>query len=300
MKFGPRKPNFKSRVKARTTGKLKRQAKKAINPLYGKKGMGMIRNPKKSLYNKVYNKTTFDVFKIPYTSSKSSSKKNISNKEFNNNLKELGVEKDSFTYKETVKVENKHKGSHFILIGTVIGFLSYDLLGAIVGSILAYLLIKRHNKKPPIEYKDNTKKLSETQINELMNEIVSKLEDYNNSVNILAETNKPELFFNNLFSAEENIHEVGSSMNQYNVPNFQSNVKDLPKLFDEHKDALISEFIKKYYQIEEESASKLKTERGYNNRLNNKKDDLLVYSHLMNKEQLELIDELWSSSNFLK
>ena len=45
---------------------FKRNIKKAINPFYGKKGMGWITNPKKALYNKVYNKTTFswvDLFK---------------------------------------------------------------------------------------------------------------------------------------------------------------------------------------------------------------------------------------------
>lgn len=57
MKFGIRKPSPKKRIKARTTGKIKRQVKKAVNPMYGKKGMGL-RNPKRAAYNKVYNKTT--------------------------------------------------------------------------------------------------------------------------------------------------------------------------------------------------------------------------------------------------
>ncbi|HII4466272.1 hypothetical protein JJB61_09930 [Clostridium perfringens] len=58
MKVGYRKPNLKKSVKARTTGKVKRHVKKSINPTYGKKGMGIINDPKKSLYNKIYNKTT--------------------------------------------------------------------------------------------------------------------------------------------------------------------------------------------------------------------------------------------------
>ena len=61
MKMGIRKPNIKKSIKARTTGKIKRQMKKAVNPMYGKKGMGMINNPKKAVYNKVYNKTTVGV-----------------------------------------------------------------------------------------------------------------------------------------------------------------------------------------------------------------------------------------------
>ncbi|AUG56270.1 hypothetical protein [Acetivibrio saccincola] len=61
MKIGPRKPSLKKSIKARTTGKIKRKAKSAVNPLYGKKGTGWIRNPKKAAYNKVYRKTTFGI-----------------------------------------------------------------------------------------------------------------------------------------------------------------------------------------------------------------------------------------------
>lgn len=66
MKFGMRTPSLKRSIKARTTGKLKRQVKSAIIPGYGKKGMGWIKDPKKAIYNKVYNKTSFglwDLFK---------------------------------------------------------------------------------------------------------------------------------------------------------------------------------------------------------------------------------------------
>lgn len=43
MKFGMRKPSVKRSISARTTGKWKRQAKKALIPGYGKKGMGQVR-----------------------------------------------------------------------------------------------------------------------------------------------------------------------------------------------------------------------------------------------------------------
>lgn len=61
MKVGMRKPSLKKSIKARTTGKAKRAIKKAIIPGYGKKGTGMIKNPRKAVYNKVYNKTTFSI-----------------------------------------------------------------------------------------------------------------------------------------------------------------------------------------------------------------------------------------------
>ena len=66
MKVGMRKPSIKKSISARTTGKAKRKLKKAVIPDYGKKGTGFIKNPKKAMYNKVYNKTTFsfwDLFK---------------------------------------------------------------------------------------------------------------------------------------------------------------------------------------------------------------------------------------------
>lgn len=67
MKIGIRTPNLKKRIKARTTGKIKRKLKKSMNPLYGKKGVGFIKNPGKSIYNHIYKKTTIDLFK-PSTS----------------------------------------------------------------------------------------------------------------------------------------------------------------------------------------------------------------------------------------
>lgn len=59
MKIGLRKPSIKKSLKARTTGKLKRKIKKTVNPFYGKKGMGYIKNPKRAVKNKIYHKTTF-------------------------------------------------------------------------------------------------------------------------------------------------------------------------------------------------------------------------------------------------
>ena len=66
MKFGFRTPSLKKSISARTTGRLNRAIKRAIVPGYGKKGIGMISDPKKALYNKIYKKTTIgisDIFK---------------------------------------------------------------------------------------------------------------------------------------------------------------------------------------------------------------------------------------------
>lgn len=61
-----RKPSLKKMVKARTTGRAKCVVKKAIVPGYGRKGMGFLKNPKRSIKNSLYKKTTFgisDLFK---------------------------------------------------------------------------------------------------------------------------------------------------------------------------------------------------------------------------------------------
>lgn len=58
MKYGVRKPSIKKSISARTTGKVKRAVKGSIDPTYGKKGMGWVKDPKKAAYNKIYNKTT--------------------------------------------------------------------------------------------------------------------------------------------------------------------------------------------------------------------------------------------------
>jgi hypothetical protein len=67
MKFGFRTPSLKRSISARTTGRAKRAIKRAIISGYGRRGIGLLTNPKKSLYNRVYRRTTFglgDVLKF--------------------------------------------------------------------------------------------------------------------------------------------------------------------------------------------------------------------------------------------
>ena len=59
MKLGPRTPNIKKRVSARTTGSVTRRIKSSTSPLYWQKRMGLVKNPKRAAYNKLYNKITF-------------------------------------------------------------------------------------------------------------------------------------------------------------------------------------------------------------------------------------------------
>lgn len=61
MKFGMRKPSLRKRISARTS--IKRQIVHRAG-LKMPRGYGWLRDPKKYAYNKVYNRTTFDIFKL--------------------------------------------------------------------------------------------------------------------------------------------------------------------------------------------------------------------------------------------
>lgn len=66
MKVGLRKFSPTKSLKAMTTGRGKRALKSLFDPTYNVKGVGLIKNPKRALRNKIYNKTTFslrDLFK---------------------------------------------------------------------------------------------------------------------------------------------------------------------------------------------------------------------------------------------
>ncbi|KGE20683.1 hypothetical protein [Paenibacillus wynnii] len=61
MKFGMRMPSIKKRIAARTS--VKRQIVQRAG-IKMPRGYGWLRNPKKAAYNKVYNKTSFDIFSL--------------------------------------------------------------------------------------------------------------------------------------------------------------------------------------------------------------------------------------------
>jgi len=70
MKFGIRRPSFKKSFSARIS------IKKRIMPKMPK-GYGIFRNPEKSIYNKVYKRTTASIFDIAKSSSKKRNSKKL-------------------------------------------------------------------------------------------------------------------------------------------------------------------------------------------------------------------------------
>lgn len=61
MKYGIRKVSVKRSFKARTTGRLKREVKRAIIPYYGKRGMGFLFHPLKAAYGWIYRRVTISL-----------------------------------------------------------------------------------------------------------------------------------------------------------------------------------------------------------------------------------------------
>ncbi len=105
MKFGMRKPSLKKSFKARTTGKIKRQAKSAINPIYGKKGVGFVKNPSKSIKNSIYHKTTFSIFDLFKSNKKSP---NNSESTYQKNTKQTVTLSDVEKMNSTQKTQLYH------------------------------------------------------------------------------------------------------------------------------------------------------------------------------------------------
>lgn len=138
-----RTPSLKKSLKARTTSKWKRQAKKAIIPGYGKKGVGWIKNPKKAMYNKVYHKTTFGLSDLLKPSKKR--KKKVVTKKQQSILSSSGKKQHS-------PKEYKEAGLVFMVLGAIFLFLFpplglFLLVTGFISYIIGYLTLKRENKK---------------------------------------------------------------------------------------------------------------------------------------------------------
>lgn len=129
MKVGFRTPSIKKSVKARTTGKLKRSVKKAVNPLYGKKGMGLVTDPKKAVYNKVYSKTTIGVNSLSNSTSSNS----------NNNKTGSSTSGSQNKQNRQRNAPNQKKpsnGTSWFIWGGVLAF--FALVGQNIGAFLIF------------------------------------------------------------------------------------------------------------------------------------------------------------------
>ena len=154
MKFGIRKPSIKKSISARTTGKIKRKIKKAINPLYGKKGMGQINDPEKARYNAVYNKTSLGARKFL--------KHNVSSKP-----------QHSSNSDETIDFDGPGWGFvkyFYIALLFVLGFFTLPLgIGVVFIGLGIFFIIRNKQKKKEIY---NSNNVDESEVKEQTEESI--------------------------------------------------------------------------------------------------------------------------------
>lgn len=237
MKFGMRTPSLKKSFKARTTGRFKRSMKKALIPGYGKKGMGYIKNPKKAIYNKVYNKTTFGVNDILNYSTKN----NKSNNKYKNstittnNIKSSNNNSWNYTAQnfnsnpyEDIKSKNKKRSIALIVIAFVFIFSAFSFIGdkdfgmAIfsftvgIASIALFIVfrnktnleiqkLKEEEVKRNIEYQENLKQQEEIKQKQKEQEILYKNQLKENLTNMFNNMKKVEPAINNNSDKKRNL-----------------------------------------------------------------------------------------------
>lgn len=139
MKYGIRQPSITKSISARTTGKATRQIKSLSNPLYGKKGIGIINNPSKALYNKTYNKTSLSASKLLQSTTSTTSKSRTSTHKYNTSYTNYNIPVSYDTHLQASNTDtNNHATNIFTLIGSF--FLSiFNLIGSILVGFFQFI-----------------------------------------------------------------------------------------------------------------------------------------------------------------
>ena len=269
MKFGVRKPNLKKFIKARTTGKVKRKMKKAVNPAYGKKGMGYIRDPKKAVYNKIYNKTTVGV--NPLSSVSSSSKKKSRPQTTNTRKSSYDT---TYTKYETIEKEVSVTNP--------------------IEKFFRRLLKKESIETKTVEEKVIVEQYTYGEIANIQTSGQRNIEIYNDSINLVKSTENPEVFFPRLSLADESLTEVIAMIQQYSFLTVDGdNLEEELGKFKQEKESMTQKFADRHYAACVKSAEKLKTERGKEKRYLRNYQDLLPYFVGLSEETFDYINHKW-------
>lgn len=302
MKVGMRTPSLKKSFKARTTGKVKRQMKKSVNPLYGKKGMGLVNNPKKAVYNKVYNKTTVDGLKPLKVSS--SKKTNKANDNFGQVLPlfEPKVTEEIIVHKKKFWTILSYFFAGLFVVEALQSLFNKNFVGFIIGLGFALLIYKLRQNVPEQKQKTITRfkteeELSSEKLN-LMNDKISfdhSLEMYNQGVNLMQSTLNPDTFVANYKLAVDSLTKVVDITEKYK-DRFHvegDNLETALQRIISEKAYIEEEFIQRYYFNNVKKANELKTETGKSNNLAKGKEKIMQHEELLNQKSVDLINTLY-------
>ncbi len=311
MKLGMRTPSIKKSVKAQTTGRVKRQIKKSVIPMYGKKGTGIYKNPKKAIYNKVYNKTTFSavpsLFDLPSPKGgfDTSTVKNISD-----------FPKIPKRYVRVLS--DKESGAVVILI--FIFFVSFFMpmiaiifIAAVVALIVRLVtrtqitvLDKKTGEKSTIskvqfsileeEYKERKVKYSKIPLSAQLDLYNSYIKQAIESSQIIETTANPETYFSRYNLLLDRLDKLISITEDPRLVNAEGDFAQVKQKLISNKDEVSNKFIERAKLKSKIGMATLKTDQGRENRLNKLKDELLSYSAYLNQDQLEYITN-WTINN---
>lgn len=268
MKFGVRKPSLKKTIKARTTGKIKRKVKSSVNPLYGKKGMGYVKNPKRAVYNKIYNKTTVGI----------------------NPLSKLSTPSDTSTKTSSIKSEQ------------AIGYTKKEKKQE---TVPVRNPVEKWIRRVIRKDSSDTKIITRTVITEqytvkemlaIQDEARSCLHNYNQSMRYLTDTNNADVFFPRLQEAEESLSTLVSLTQNHSflVAEGDDVIEAQNRLLEE-KENIIKQFVHTHISESIKGANKLKTDRGRRNRLISNYNELSTYFSDLPQSTVEMINTIWNS-----
>lgn len=311
MKFGVRTPSIKKSFKARTTGRAKKQIKKSVIPMYGKKGTGIYKNPKKAIYNKVYNKTTFSavpsIFDLPSPKGgfDTSTVKNISD--------------FPRIPKRYVRVlSDKESGAVVILIFIFLVSFFMPMIAILFIAAVVVLIVrlvtrtqiivldKKTREKTTVskiqfsnfekEYREQKVKYSKIPLSNQLNLYNSYLQQALESSQIIETTSNPETYFSRYNLLLDRLDKLISITEDPRLLNVEGDFTQVKQKLISNKDEISNKFIERAKLKSKIGMATLKTDRGRENRLNKLKDELLSYSAYLNQDQLEYITN-WTINN---
>lgn len=268
MTFGVRKPSFKKSITAQSTGLAKRKIKSSVTPLYGKKGMGYIKDPKRAVYNKLYQKTTAGVNPLSDLGNHSSARDfKISQK----NINTIGYIKKELIEKELVVTNRFEKW-------------------------LRRILRKKTVETKVVKKNIITEQYTYGEIYSIQEEVNDALVTYNQCMRFLTDTSDPDVFFPRLNEADLSLLKAADFTRQHSfLINEGEDVVETHNRFVQEKENVIKQFVHTHFSHSLKGADALKTTRGKQNRLKSDYADLTVYFDDLSSSSIAMINSVWNT-----
>lgn len=321
MKFGVRTPSIKKSVKARTTGKINRQVKKSVVPMYGKKGTGIIKNPKKSVYNKVYNKTTISVVP-PLIGVGTSSKPKTSKSSITyHNQDIIEVPQSNKVTRRYISVFTKWE-KHLLLymfISFIIGLFITPLLALYIIITIVFIYKEFHKNQfsvidnltgkrieiSKVEYKKFEKEYKEQKIKYSKIALSDQLALYDKLMHesiiaseIMETTTDPKEFFDNYDFILDRADKLIELVKDPRLKSDGSDFVNLKLKMIENRTDMISDLIERIKIYVKSGLVTLKTDRGKENRIKKAQEKIIEFSDNLSESQKTYVSN-WELNNFL-